>query len=137
MTYKDFIGIPFRFRGRSMDGVDCLGLVVMYLRTRGFYIPDRDHLPMTHDRQPDYMDRAIEALSKYCVRVEEILPDDILLMRLPGGYTHMGVMVDDFNMLHVLKDRPSGLEPALKYGRRVVAVFRPVTLLRGGTKASK
>jgi hypothetical protein len=49
----------------------------------------------------------------------------------------MGVMVDDFNMLHVLKDRPSGLEPALKYGRRVVAVFRPVRLLRGGTKASK
>lgn len=129
MTYKDFIGIPFKFRGRGKEGVDCLGLIHLYLKARGYCVPDGDGLPMTADRQPDYMERAMEALSRCCDQVEEIHPDDILLMRLPGGYTHMGVMVDDFNMLHVLKDRPSGLEPALKYARRVVAVFRPAKRL--------
>lgn len=127
MTHEEFTGIPFLFRGRDKTGVDCLGLVSLYLRSRGLYIPDDDGLPMEHDRQPDFMDRIIDALPKYCDQVEDVQPNDIILMRLPGGYTHMGVMVDDFNMLHVLKDRPSGLEPVLKYGRRVVAVFRPTT----------
>ncbi|HHY45603.1 MAG TPA: C40 family peptidase [Firmicutes bacterium] len=135
MKFEDFIGIPFRFRGRGKDGIDCLGLVCAYQRYRGYYIPDGDGLPMEHDRQPDYMDRAMKSLSKYCVQVEEVEPGDIILMRLPGGYTHMGVMVDETNMLHVLKDRPSGIEPVLKYGRRVVAVFRPTTPLRRRSRA--
>ena len=130
MRLEDFTGIPFRFGGRGRDGIDCLGLVCAFQRARGYYTPDSDGLPMEHDRQPDYLERAMKTLSKYCVQVEEVQPGDIILMRLPGGYTHMGVMVDETNMLHVLKDRPSGIEPVLKYGRRVVAVFRPVTPLR-------
>jgi cell wall-associated NlpC family hydrolase len=123
--YQQFLGIPFKFKGRDRNGADCLGLVWMYLRARGFHIPDSDGLPMERDNQPDYLDRAIDALSQLFESVAYPQANDIILMRLPGGYTHMGVMVDDERMLHVLKDRPSSLEPVEKYRRRVVAIFRP------------
>ncbi|MGE5580455.1 MAG: NlpC/P60 family protein [Bacillota bacterium] len=125
MFYQQFLGIPFKFRGRDRSGTDCLGLVWMYLRSKGIRIPDGDGLPMEKDLQPDYLDRAIEGLSRCCESVAQPQANDIILMKLPGGYTHMGVMVDEENMLHVLKDRPSGLEPVQKYRRRVVAIFRP------------
>lgn len=125
MSYQAFLGIPFKFTGRDRRGVDCLGLVWAYLRYRGIRIPDTDGLPMEADHQPDYLKRAIDGLARCCDSVESPQPNDIILMRLPGGYTHLGVMVDADNMLHVLKDRPSGVEPILKYKRRVVAIFRP------------
>jgi len=125
VSYQQLLGIPFKFRGRDRSGTDCLGLVWMYLRSRGIRIPDGDGLPMDQDIQPDYLDRALDALSRSFDSVAYPQANDIILMKLPGGYTHMGVMVDEENMLHVLKDRPSGLEPIEKYRRRVVAIFRP------------
>lgn len=133
MSYEEFIGIPFVFKGRDKRGVDCLGLVWAYLRSRGIRIPDTDGIPMQYDKQPDYLQRAMGALSSFCDRVMSPEPNDIIVMRLPGGYTHLGVMVDQDNMLHVLKDRPSGLEPVLKYRRRVVAAFRPRAIGRSGS----
>jgi len=97
----------------------------MYLRSKGIRIPDGDGLPMEEDLQPDYLERALDGLSGVCESVAYPQANDIILMNLPGGYTHLGVMVDEENMLHVLKDRPSGLEPIQKYRRRVVAIFRP------------
>ena len=125
MSYQELTGIPFKFRGRDRDGVDCLGLVWLYLRSKGIHIPDTDGLPMESDVQPDYLDRAINALSRFCESVAYPEENDIILMKLPGGYTHLGVMVDDSNMLHVLKNRPSALDPVMKYRRRIVAIFRP------------
>ncbi len=125
MPYREFLNIPFKFRGRDKRGTDCLGLMWMYLKARGYVIPDRDGLPMLHDNQEDYLERAIQGLQKIGEQVSVPQEDDIVLMRLPGGYTHIGVMVDSDHMLHVLKDRPSGVEPIMKYRRRIVAVFRP------------
>lgn len=124
MSYEQFLGIPFKFRGRSRRGVDCLGLVWMYLRSRGFAFPDRDGLPMVQEAQRDYLSRAVAMLEKLGTQVDEPQTDDIVLMRLPGGYTHLGVMVDDVNMLHVLKDRPSATEPIMKFRRRIVGIYR-------------
>jgi hypothetical protein len=80
---------------------------------------------MMEDKQEDYPARALEALRRIGTEVEFPQTDDIVLMNLPGGYTHLGVMVDEWRMLHVLKDRPSALEPVAKYRRRIVGVFRP------------
>ena len=125
MSYQQFLGIPFKFRGRDLRGVDCLGLIWLYRRSRGYAIPDSDGLPMMEDKQEDYPARALEALRRIGTEVEFPQTDDIVLMNLPGGYTHLGVMVDEWRMLHVLKDRPSALEPVAKYRRRIVGVFRP------------
>lgn len=130
VSYHEFLGIPFKFLGRDHSGVDCLGLIWLYLRSRGYAIPDSDGLPMLEDKQEDYPARAMEALRKIGTEVEFPQADDVVLMNLPGGYTHLGVMVDEWRMLHVLKDRPSALELVTKYRRRIAGVFRPNPELR-------
>ncbi len=125
MDINSFIGIPYKFRGRDKNGIDCLGLVWLYLRQKRIFIPDDDGLPMLKEAQSDYTDRVLKALGKVARRVTRPQADDIVVMNLPGGYTHMGVMTDDHNMLHVLLDRPSALVPARKYRNRIIAVFRP------------
>ncbi len=124
MTYKQFLGIPFVFKGRTKKGTDCLGLSWMYLRARGYTFPERDGLPFKEEVQRDYLPRAMAALSKMGTQVEQPAADDIVLMRLPGGYTHMGVMVDESNILHVLKNRPSATEPLARYRHRIVGIYR-------------
>jgi cell wall-associated NlpC family hydrolase len=125
VPYHEYLNIPFKFRGRDKQGTDCLGLMWMYLRSRGYVIPDRDGLPMLHDNQEDFLERAIKGLQKIGEQVNVPQNDDIVLMNLPGGYTHIGVVVSNDQMLHVLKDRPSVVEPIRKYRRRIVAIFRP------------
>ncbi|HHY12112.1 MAG TPA: C40 family peptidase [Firmicutes bacterium] len=120
-----FIGIPYKFKGRDRNGIDCLGLVWLYLREKGIFIPDDDGLPMLAEAQSDYQNRVLKALDKVARRVAAPQADDIVVMWLPGGYTHMGVMADNQNMLHVLLDRPSALVPVRRYRNRILAIFRP------------
>ena len=110
MNLDSFLGIPYKFKGRDRQGIDCLGLVWLYLREKGIFIPDDDGLPMLEEAQSDYLDRVLKALAR-AERVAVPQADDIVVMRLPGGYTHMGVMADNQHMLHVLINRPSGLTP--------------------------
>jgi len=126
MDLDSFLGIPYRFKGRDKKGIDCLGLVWLYLREKGVFVPDGDGLPMHSEAQEDYMGRLLKALDGVAERVAVPQADDIVVMRLPGGYTHLGVMVDDQNMLHVLIDRPSDLVPLRKYRHRIVGIFRPL-----------
>lgn len=124
MELESYLGIPYKFKGRDRQGIDCLGLVWLYLKEKGISIPDHDGMPMEKMAQPDYLERALRALDQIGQRVDEPQADDIVVMRLPGGYTHMGVMVDNRHMLHVLIDRPSSLTPIRKYRRRIVAIYR-------------
>ena len=40
IQYRDLIGVPFKNRGRDMDGFDCYGLVQEMYRRYGISIPD-------------------------------------------------------------------------------------------------
>lgn len=124
MSIDELLGIPFKFGGRDKNGVDCLGLVWLYFRSKRITFPDTDGLPMKEENQPDYLERVLKVLDRIAVKASKPLADDIVVMRLPGGYTHLGVMVDDKNMLHVLKDRPSSIMPLRRFWPRVVAIYR-------------
>jgi len=124
VSYENLLGIPYKFKGRTKEGVDCLGLVWLYFQSKGISIPDSDGLAMKAEAQPDYLSRVLSGLEKIAKKVDIPRADDIVVMRLPRGYTHLGVMVDDHNMLHVLKDRPSSISPLRRFRSRIVAVYR-------------
>ena len=63
----------------------------LYLKERGIFIPDTDGLPMVEEAQTDYMERVLTSLDSGC-RVDTPQSDDIVVMKLPGDYTHLGVM---------------------------------------------
>lgn len=115
--------VQIQRQGQARDRLPWVGMVV--LEGKGVFIPDDDGLPMFEEAQSDYQERVLKALDRVAERAEVPQADDIVVMRLPGGYTHMGVMVDSQNMLHVLLDRPSDLAPLKKYKHRIVAIYRP------------
>jgi len=124
---RNLIGIPYKFKGRDFDGVDCLGLVWLYFRSKGIWFPDGDGLPIETEANPDYVRRAVDMLNRIARPVSEAQADDIVVMRFPGGYVHLGVMVDDRNMLHVVKGRPSSIAPLRKFRFRIVGIYRLVS----------
>lgn len=123
-TPKELTGIPYKFGGRDFEGVDCLGLVWLYFRRKGLEFPDSDGLPLEGEVHPDYLERVTRALDAIARPVSEPKEDDIVVMRLPGGYVHLGVMVDDVRMLHVLKGRPSCVVPLRRFRSRIVSIYR-------------
>ncbi|MBE3519273.1 MAG: C40 family peptidase [Firmicutes bacterium] len=128
---ENLIGIPYKFKGRGFDGVDCLGLVWLYFRSKGISFPDGDGLPIEEEAGPDYLKRALDALNRIARPVSEPQADDIVVMRFPGGYVHLGVMVDQRNMLHVVKGRPSSVTPLWKFRFRIVGIYRLIAPNRG------
>lgn len=123
-TLEKLVGIPYKFKGRGFDGVDCLGLVWLYFRSKGIPFPDGDGLPIEEESHPDYVKRALDALNRIARPVSNPQADDIVVMRFPGGYVHLGVMIDEKNMLHVVKGQPSSITPLRRFRFRIVGIYR-------------
>lgn len=67
--------VPWRDRGRSMDGVDCIGLVICSCRDVGVDIDPADVLHRNME-----IGEVIRTLVRYCVRVptSQMAPGDIV-----------------------------------------------------------
>lgn len=124
MPAEDFVGIPYRFNGRDRSGVDCLGLVILYLRHLGFNPPDGDGRPIEDDWRLDAESRITTWLGQNAVPVSTPVAGDIVVFRLPGGTMHFGVMADTTNVLHITEDRPSMLTPLRLIRRRLLGLYR-------------
>ena len=75
-----YIGVPFRPRGRSDYGLDCIGLVVRSLIDCGAVVDDR----INYGREP-WNDGLEQSLEEHLDRVNDAPQvDDILLMKIAG-----------------------------------------------------
>ncbi len=98
---EKYVGLPFKDGGRDMQGVDCWGLVRLVLQTEcGIEVPS-------------YGEINASELLKICHKIAEdaqrepwlpvINPQafDVAVMRKRLGPSHVGIMFNRFNMLHV------------------------------------
>lgn len=101
---NDYIGIPYRSMGRDRDGADCWGLVRLVYRDRyGIDLPDYS------EQAYDAADLAataplISAGRDIWTAVAEPAEGDVVLLRIKGYLSHVGVLVGPVQMLHVYRD---------------------------------
>lgn len=108
-----YVGLPFRDRGRDFSGVDCWGIVYLIYRNE-FKIA----LPRYDDFEyhPERADR--EELEKvfnferdsgnwYEIPANSAHCGDVLLFRIDGLNTHVGLVVYPRHMIHVLEGNDS------------------------------
>ena len=99
----DYIGIPFTVGGRAPDtGFDCWGLVRYVMAVEYGKL-----LPGLEEKYSDLDDkRNIENITDTTKpligarSVREPAAGDLVLMRYRGFICHVGIMVDDRNVLH-------------------------------------
>lgn len=110
---SDFIGLPWRVRGRTREGVDCYGLCWLAWRAAGF------DPPSYADAYPDDREKtesaALIADKRSGWPWQPIAPGeerefDLLTFRVAGFVSHAALVAGQGRMLHIPEGRESCLE---------------------------
>lgn len=120
-----YIGLPYAANGRTRDGLDCWGLVRLV------------HAEQFSNVLPSYSDdydgpedqRAAELIAaarEGWVRVEDHQPGDVVVLRMWGEATHVGVITEPGMFLHIRIGRDSVVErlDSALWARRIEGVYR-------------
>ena len=126
---RTFLDVPFRHRGRSRRGVDCIGLLVVALGMVGRQVADR----RVYGRSPegDKLREALVAEFGAPIPKDQLQVGDIVTMQWTGQPQHIGLLTDyvlgglglihaDIAVGRVVEHRLAGPWP-----RRIIEGFRP------------
>lgn len=131
MTLGDYVGIPYLLHGTTREGLDCWGLPrLWYLEQYGI------ELPSFGDRYGRELTAAERAHIAAIIRGESetwrsILPGceqrgDLVLLRVMGDESHLGLVVEPGRMLHARAGIDSCVEryDSPVWARRVAGFYR-------------
>lgn len=94
---RSYINTPFKHQGRSKNGLDCIGIIVVPLKDIGFLDYDSKNY-----RKYGLGGEIIGVLSKYCYEVDKPFnykPGDILLFS-KGASQHLALYTDKSTIIH-------------------------------------
>lgn len=122
---EKYIGKEYRHNGRK-DTLDCLGLVVSFLRDNGIYLPSDDGEEIKKDWFQDNPNRLIEGLSQYSdkVDIDNIQPLDVLVFSFKGIPRHAGVMTDRTHFIHAREGKKVAVVRLKHYKRFLHSIWR-------------
>ena len=126
MNTGAYIGLEYKDRGRGPDSFDCLGFVGhVYLRELGIALPD--FLDAYHSAEDSR--GCAEAINKRKVDwapVDKPEPLDLMLFKVFGLPTHVGLYLNEWDFLHCFKGTGSCIERHLAsgWGNRLLGFYR-------------
>ncbi len=121
---RDYIGAPWAHLGRTIRGIDCIGLIFCVANDLGF-VPDSADL-LNYDRMPEGHKLLME-IGKWGRRInpKDAVPGDVLItrenMNLPN---HCGFLAGDKNeptIIHAYVRKGEVLESPLRFVKPVAA----------------
>ena len=106
------LDVPFEERGRSYDGWDCWGLI--YVAYRDLYeitLPTYTGEYHSTRRREELQDLIVQRKMGGWELSDPYRPGDVALVRMMGRNCHVGLMLSDWNMLHVQSGIMAIVEP--------------------------
>lgn len=89
---RAYLKVPFRHRGRTSNGLDCAGLVVLCFQDLGRPVIDKK----VYGREP-HRDGLRQVVEKNSIeKVFSMEPGDIVLMKFVDQPHHLGILGDYF-----------------------------------------
>ena len=122
----ELVGIPFKDRGRTIEGFDCWGLVMhVHKEQTGETLPD-----FTYDLASAVSNSLYFAEQTIGPTWEETQPEFgvVAVFRIGGVIRHAGYMLDDVHFIHVLSETRVVVERIddIMWKKRVAGFWRYV-----------
>lgn len=103
---RDLVGIPYAFRGRTGEGLDCWQLVQRAaLELFGLVYPDFPNVLTMADATP-----TMRAARGGWWQVDDAAAGDVVMFTMGGEPLHVGIVLTPPRFLHTLKGRESCIE---------------------------
>jgi sulfur carrier protein ThiS len=124
MNFEKYIGIPYAEKGRDVTGLDCYGLVrLIYKNELKIDLPSFS----AEYTQTDTA-RIEELIAQYkegWEQTEEPVVGSIVLFRVLGNESHIGVVVNPTHFIHVRENQDTVIESlsSTSWARRKVGYF--------------
>lgn len=132
---NQYIGLPFKNRGRTKDGVDCWGLVrLIYQEQYAIELPSYDDEYASSHNISETRDTIKEHVKEWIyIEPGEERSGDVIVMRLSGYPTHVGIVIKNGKMLHIVEGINAVVENyhSRLWMHRIVGFYRHKELLNG------
>ena len=120
-----FKGARFVHNGRSLEeGIDCLGLLILFYREFGIELPSDDGKHIEEEwylTDPNRYIRAIKNLSYPEVSLDELKPLDLIFFVVNHDViTHTGILLPDNKFLHMTPKKGLRVSKFERHWRRRV-----------------
>lgn len=106
---QHYIGLPYLLNGETREGVDCYGLIKLYYQeVLGVALPSR----VNHDlKQRQAIAENYRAeLHELTFKVSSPKEHDLVLLRVENVPMHIGLIIRQNTMLHILNGGTSCIE---------------------------
>lgn len=123
MQYVKYLNIPYKYRGTTTEGLDCIGLCQMIARDNDIIIGNinYDHIPL--DLVSNVFDINMNNEGKY--KQVEPRANTLIVFRVMGKIQHIGFMVSDNKFLHIMEGTRVTLESIYSpvWAKRIVGYY--------------
>lgn len=125
MNFEKYIGIPYVEKGRDITGLDCYGLVrLIYKNELDINLPSfvTEYDPSDNQRLEDLFAQYKEGWES----VDNPKVGDVVIFRIFGYESHIGICIGDNKFLHVREGKDSVIESLdnAKWSKRITGFFK-------------
>lgn len=125
MWSNKYIGIPFKDKGRDINGIDCWGLArLVYKQEYNIDLPSfsSDYEANDNLRMQDLIAQYKEGWEK----IETPIEGCLVLFNIMGSETHIGVAVSDTHFIHTRDGMDSAIESfdSFKWNKRISGYYK-------------
>lgn len=120
---RDLVGVPYKVHGRGMDGMDCYGVVIEFMRRAGIDFPDVFYEAAGKDAGSSVREAVLDGFP-----VEKIgFPEYgcLVEIELHAG-PHVGVCLDGGSFIHATRDKGVCVQNLARYGKSVRGFWRVI-----------
>ena len=124
MNLSNYIGIPYKDKGKDFEGLDCFGMVQLYYKLeKNVILPEYLYSSSMNDNS---VALAISVNKKTWESVSIPDKDDIIVFNIKGLPLHTGIYLGDGDFLHSFGGTDTCIESldSLRWNKRIEGFYR-------------
>lgn len=108
---SQYVGLPFKDKGRDISGVDCWGLLTLAFASRGVRVPDYAG-EYTGAQERAEVSALLTRASSALPWMQVAEPEEwaVVMFRTGSARSHVGIVTGRGRMLHISKNTTSRIE---------------------------